>query len=220
MLVDYIRIQQDQFAARERDVSLPRAKCVDGRVDVVLYFLPLNARVAGHDVEAMRTLTRLVPVVPIMCKVLSASLQPVLSSLVMATSCHALASDHLLAACTCLRASTSFIGRHLICSKEQADCLEEGEVHERKDEMARLINEGLDVFKFPDDLMKTSYEAAYGLSATLDDDTSKQPQPMPFRLPFNIVAGNDADRTVHPYWFVRKYRCDALRTKTVYLRMR
>ena len=92
----------------------------------------------------------------------------------------------------------------------QADCLEENEVHQRKDEMARLIADGLPVFSFPTATMLSTLETAYSLSASLGDGAVADEAPSPFRPPFNVVAGAEADTAVHPYWFVRKYRCARL----------
>ena len=69
VFAEYIDKQQRLFAEQERDVSCARKDCVDSRVDVVLYFLPTNARVAEVDVAAMHALAKVAPVVPIMPKV-------------------------------------------------------------------------------------------------------------------------------------------------------
>ena len=94
----------------------------------------------------------------------------------------------------------------------QADCLEESEVLERKAEMQRLVAQGLNLFTFPGDTVRANYNAAYGLSGSLsgalEGDASDE-NLVPFQLPFNVVAGNEADTAVHPFWFVRKYRCGA-----------
>jgi hypothetical protein len=93
----------------------------------------------------------------------------------------------------------------------QADCLEEHEVLARKAEMARLVAAGLDVYAFPPNVVRGTYDAAYGLSGSqsgvLAGEGAEADGAAPFQLPFNVVAGNEADTAVHPFWFVRKYRC-------------
>jgi septin family protein len=64
-----IRERQQQFAEQEGRLSLPRADIDDRLVTVVLYFLPSNTILPDHDVEVMRGICDLVPVVPVMCKV-------------------------------------------------------------------------------------------------------------------------------------------------------
>lgn len=88
----------------------------------------------------------------------------------------------------------------------------------RKAEMERLMADGLHVFTFPEDIVNTITDAMHGLShspgatspsaAPAAPRPQAQPAPGPaFRLPFNVVAGNHADVSVHKFWFVRVYRC-------------
>jgi septin family protein len=69
-----IEAQQARFAAAERDLSQPRAALQDGRIDALLYFLPVNARISESDLDlaVIRRVAKLVPVIPVMCKVLLA----------------------------------------------------------------------------------------------------------------------------------------------------
>jgi Septin len=69
-----IEAQQARFAAAERDLSQPRAALQDGRIDALLYFLPVNARISESDLDlaVIRRVAKLVPVIPVMCKVLIA----------------------------------------------------------------------------------------------------------------------------------------------------
>jgi septin family protein len=64
-----VRERQQDFADQEACLSIPRADIEDLRVTVVLYFLPTTTRLADRDVEVMRGIGDLVPVVPVMCKV-------------------------------------------------------------------------------------------------------------------------------------------------------
>ena len=97
----------------------------------------------------------------------------------------------------------------------QADCLEEEEVQQRKAEMQRLMGDGLRVFTFPEAIVNAITDAPHGLSHTpaAVSPPPAAPPPKPqappgpaFRLPFNVVAGNHADVSVHNFWFVRVYR--------------
>jgi septin family protein len=71
ILAKTIEDQQGLFAAAERNVSQPRGELVDRRVDAVLYFLPINARMSESDFDltVIKRLAQLVPVIPVMCKV-------------------------------------------------------------------------------------------------------------------------------------------------------
>lgn len=100
----------------------------------------------------------------------------------------------------------------------QADCLEEEEVQRRKAEMERLMAAGLRVFTFPEAIVNAITDAMHGLShspAAVSPTAGATALPPPpqtaagpaFRLPFNVVAGNHADVSVHNFWFVRVYRC-------------
>jgi hypothetical protein len=80
----------------------------------------------------------------------------------------------------------------------QADCLDGEELRERKEEMARLIEQGLGVWQFPQAIVD---------AIRCDGAVSQPGVGAPLGLPFMIMAGNQADDTVHPFWFVRKYRC-------------
>lgn len=90
-------------------------------------------------------------------------------------------------------------------------------MQQRKAEMERLMADGLRVFTFPEGIVNAITDAMHGLShspgATSPTAAPAAPQPQTqapgpaFRLPFNVVAGNHADVSVHNFWFVRVYRC-------------
>jgi septin family protein len=72
-LRSYMHLQHQAFAAQEAQLGLPRESLQDGRVDVVLYFLPTNARIGESDLDftVINALAAYAPVVPLMCKVCS-----------------------------------------------------------------------------------------------------------------------------------------------------
>ena len=67
----------------------------------------------------------------------------------------------------------------------------EVEVKERRTEMTKLIQDGLNLFEFPPDVIN-------GMSGC-----ARKLEPPPFI----VMVGNESDVAVHPFWFVRKYRC-------------
>ena len=68
-LCNCITSRQAAFSAQEVETARERGEIKDERIDVVLFFLPTNARVSASDVSAMTFLGALVPLVPVMCKV-------------------------------------------------------------------------------------------------------------------------------------------------------
>jgi septin family protein len=50
---------------------MPRTDLLDGRVDVVLYFLPINGRISEDDMDtiAINAMAEYAPVIPVMCRV-------------------------------------------------------------------------------------------------------------------------------------------------------
>jgi hypothetical protein len=77
----------------------------------------------------------------------------------------------------------------------------------RKAEMHKLIEQGLPIFAFPDEAVTAAASEHLCLSpgASAARRTAASP-PSTFQMPFNIVVGSHTDETVHPYWFVRKYK--------------
>lgn len=97
----------------------------------------------------------------------------------------------------------------------QADCLEEEEVQQRKNMLTGMAQSFLSVFTFPEDVIVSIMETMQGLSLShnINDASAEAATAVltknanAFKMPFNIVAGSTTDKDVHPYWFVRKYRC-------------
>lgn len=69
MVTAYINTQCAAFASQEQSSQVAREAISDSRVDVVLYFLPTNARVSPFDQAVMDTIGRTALVLPVMCKV-------------------------------------------------------------------------------------------------------------------------------------------------------
>ena len=70
-LCGYLRLEQQRFAKQERNTSTPRDDLVDGRVDVILYFLPINARIRemDRDTTDINAIASYAPVIPVMTRV-------------------------------------------------------------------------------------------------------------------------------------------------------
>jgi hypothetical protein len=83
--------------------------------------------------------------------------------------------------------------------------------------------DALQVFSFPDDVMAAISDDVRGANPPPRSMTAAATPPnLPFRLPFNVVAGSHQDSGVHPYWFVRLYRwatCEAYRSHCSELRL-
>jgi septin family protein len=67
----YLRLEQQRFAKQERNTSTPRDELIDGRVDVILYFLPINARIREMDLDTtvINAIAAYAPVIPVMTRV-------------------------------------------------------------------------------------------------------------------------------------------------------
>ena len=70
-LCNYLHQEQQQYAEQELGIHIPRDNLLDGRVDVVLYFLPINARISEDDLDTivMNAMSEYAPVIPIMARV-------------------------------------------------------------------------------------------------------------------------------------------------------
>jgi septin family protein len=70
-LCNYLHQEQQQYAEQELGIHIPRDNLLDGRVDVVLYFLPINARISEDDLDTivMNAMSEYAPVIPVMARV-------------------------------------------------------------------------------------------------------------------------------------------------------
>jgi septin family protein len=70
-LCGYMRLEQQRFAKQERSTGTAREDLTDGRVDVVLYFLPINARIREMELDTtvINSVAAYAPVIPVMCRV-------------------------------------------------------------------------------------------------------------------------------------------------------
>lgn len=70
-LCNYLHQEQQQYAEQELGIHIPRDDLLDGRVDVVLYFLPINARISEDDLDTvvMNAMSEYAPVIPVMARV-------------------------------------------------------------------------------------------------------------------------------------------------------
>lgn len=72
VVLDYVRAQLQAYMATEENPrrDLPMSRLADPRVDVALYLIAPHA-LKPHDVVAMTRLSLLVPVVPVLAKVIA-----------------------------------------------------------------------------------------------------------------------------------------------------
>ena len=86
-------------------------------------------------------------------------------------------------------------------------------MQQRKNMLTGMAQSFLSVFTFPEDVIVSIMETMQGLSLShnINDAneaaTTALTHANAFKMPFNIVAGSTTDKSVHNYWFVRKYRC-------------
>ena len=76
-LCNYLHQEQQQYAEQELGIHITRDNLLDGRVDCVLYFLPINARISEDDLDTivMNAMSEYAPVIPVMARVRISNVQ-------------------------------------------------------------------------------------------------------------------------------------------------